>query len=156
MRIHPVIATIIVLFWVIAAFVIFSTLGLHAQPTTVTIPPPTPNPPFINCLAGGLVWMNPLPLGGGPIGYHCIDPKAVSNQPSKPFTGIACTPPGTGAAIPYAKLPDGSCLPIIVVPMAGSTAQIVTASSDTVAQDGSPAFQVIEFFTTITPTPPAQ
>lgn len=54
----------------------------------------------------------------GVTNYTCEARAKFTAPATPPFTGQACTPPANGIML-YAKLPDGTCLPIVPVPAAG-------------------------------------
>jgi hypothetical protein len=67
--------------------------------------------------------------------------------------GLACTPPAAGVTL-YAQLPDGSCLPIVPIPVAGSVAQMLTSTQtegSVLNSQGAPMQLFQSFYVALTP-----
>ncbi len=146
---------------------LFALTAIHPSAQTTL-------PPFVSCASGGVLYMDAFAGATARPVYHCIDPSSLIGKsgPAGPmgpqgaqgppgpagssgiFTGSACNPPGTGA-LPYAQLPDNSCLPIIVVPAAGSVAMNVQATwqDDATSADASPLIHLQYIFADLVPVP---
>jgi hypothetical protein len=120
-----------------------ATVGNHsvkaaaARPLAVRPLAVAPPPAQVNCgKHGGLVYK--LANGAGEI---CID--AAFFAPS----GVACAAPPVGSApTVYAKLQDGSCVPLIGVPPPGSIAGLVTSQFSKAGLPGEPVSIFYQFF----------
>ncbi len=128
---------------------ILSTLlllaGLFAW--TAIHPAAQPGPPvFRSCLQGGLLYWDPI-VTGQTVQTHCIDPAQFARVA---LAGVSCDAPAAGVTV-YAKLNDGSCLPLAAVAAPGGTASAVTAEWGETASNG-PVTHYQSFFVDVTPT----
>jgi hypothetical protein len=138
---------------------LFALTAIHPQAQTA--------PPFVTCATGGLIYFDAPTTS--PISWHCVDPNILGKvgpqgpagvqgpigptgpqgPPGTALTGGTCPAPAAGFIL-YAKLPDGSCLNIFVVPAPGSLAMNIEATYSDSATQGVPVTKYQTFNATLT------